>query len=258
MRARETGSEGLLGRCRSKAGWERRLTEDVAAALSGQDRRVKDLIELVVSRSIAVGAEGVVVTGSTARGRRTPISDVDFLIVGSRPPVDDLTIEVDVRALRTHELMARLKNGNEYVQWALRFGCIVHDTGVLRKAARTLLRTGAWPDAERKRGHVTTLLDLARRILESGDRDAAEESVRAALTALAHWILLSNRVFPLSRDELSDQILELGSFDLAAALNRSIHSEPGLDEMDAMLRLVRHTIELTPTQARKAALPTAV
>jgi hypothetical protein len=248
--------DDLLDRARSEEGWERRLTTDVEEVLAGQDRRVRDLTGVVVSRSAAAGAEGVAITGSTARGRRTPISDVDFLVVGPRPRLDDLTMEVDVRALRRDEVMPRLEAGDEYLQWALRFGCIVRDTGVFREAAQVVLRTGAWPDAERKRGHAKTLLNLATRILDSGDRDAADENVRACLTALAHWVLLANRVFPLSRDELSDQILELGSFDLAAALHRSIHSEPGLDELAMMLRLVRHTIELPPTRARTAALPT--
>ena len=247
----------LLGRSRTEEGWDRRLTTDVEEALAGQDRRVRNVVEAVVSRSVAVGSEGVALMGSTARGRRTPISDIDFLVVGSRPGLDDLPMEIDIRALHRDEVLRRVRSGDEYLQWALRFGCIVHDTGVLRQAAQAVLRTGSWPDAERKRGHAQTLLGLATRILGSGDREAAEESVRACLTALAHWILLANQVFPLSRDELSDQILELGSFDLAAALHRSIHSEPDLDELETMLRLVRHAIELTPGRAGRAALPNA-
>jgi len=74
---------------------------------------------------------------------------------------------------------------------------------------------------------------------------------------VAHWILLSNRVFPLSRDELSDQILELGSSDLAAALHRSIHSQPDVDELAAALALAQHALELTPDRARSVALATA-
>lgn len=204
-----------------------------------------------------VGAERVAVTGSTARGRRTPISDLDFLVVGRRPRLDDLTLEVDLRALSADQLMVRLRDGDEYVQWVLRFGCILDDQGILREASRVLLETELWPDPERKRRHARTLADLAMRILASDDRDAAEEAARASLTAVAHWILLSNRVFPLSRDELSDQILELGSFDLAAALHRSIHDEPELDELAAMLRLARHALDLTPRRARKVTLPAA-
>jgi len=225
--------------------------------LAGQDCSVQDLVDVVVSRSRARGADGVALTGSTARGRRTAHSDVDFLVVGPRPALDDLTMEVDVRALTSDELMARLEGGEEYVQWVLRFGCILYDHGVLREAARLLLETGIWPDPERKRSHARTLVDLATRILGSGDREAAEETVKGSLTALAHWILLSNRVFPLSRDELSDQILELGSFDLAASLHRSIHAEPNFDELATMLRLAEHALELTPSRARRVALPTA-
>jgi predicted nucleotidyltransferase len=257
MKARRAVPQDLLERCRSEEGWKRRLNQDAANTLAGQDRSVQDLIEVVVTRSRAGGAEGVALTGSTARGHRTAISDVDFLVVGPRPRTDDLTMEVDLRALTAGELMTRLEGGEEYVQWALRFGCILYDQGIFREASRVLLEADLWPDPERKRRHARTLVDLAARILESGDRDATEEAVRGSLTAVAHWILLSNWVFPLSRDELSDQILDLGSFDLAAALHRSIHSEPGLDELATMLRLARHALDLTPRRARRVALPTA-
>jgi len=257
VKRHQTASEDLLEFCRSREGWKRRLNEHAATVLAGQDRSVQDLIDTVVSRSRARGADGVTLTGSTARGRRTARSDVDFLVVGPRPALDDLTMEVDVRVLTAGKLMARLEGGEEYVQWALRFGCILHDRGIFREASRLVLNGRLWPDPERKRGHARTLVDLAARILESGDREAAEEAVRGGLTAVAHWILLSNRVFPLSRDELSDQILELGSSDLAAALHRSIHSGPDVDELAAALALAQHALELTPDRARSVALATA-
>lgn len=105
-------------------------------------------------------------TGSTARGRRTAISDVDFLVIGSRPKLDDMSMEVDLRTLRADELMTLIQDGDEYVQWALRFGCIVHDQGVFRDASRVLLQSETWPDPERKRRHTRTLLALATRILQ--------------------------------------------------------------------------------------------
>lgn len=257
MSSEPTQPQDLLARCQSEEEWGRRLGEDAERALAGQEAGLRDLVEVVVSRSRSLGAAGVVLTGSAARGRRTPISDVDFLVVGARPRLDDLALEIDLRALSADELLNRLQAGDEYVQWALRLGCILHDQGVLQEAARVLLGSRVWPDPERKRRHARTLLKLATRILESGDRDAAEEAVRASLTALAHWILLSNQAFPLSRDELSGQILELGSFDLAAALHRTIHSEPALDELAAGLRLGRHAVELSPEKARRVALPEA-
>jgi hypothetical protein len=108
---------------------------------------------------------------------------------------------------------------------------------------------GIWPDPVRKRERADALVDLAERIILSEDRDASVEAVRAELTATAHWLLLGNGVFPLSRDELADQVLDLGSFDLAAALHRSIHDQPCLDELASGVRLVRHALGLTPQRA---------
>ena len=52
----------------------------------------------MVSRAVAIGAHAVALTGSTARDRRTSISDLDYHVVGQRPKVDDLPGDVDVYA----------------------------------------------------------------------------------------------------------------------------------------------------------------
>jgi hypothetical protein len=44
----------------------------------------------VMSRAIALGASGFALTGSTARKRRTAISDLDYHVIGRRPDVSDL------------------------------------------------------------------------------------------------------------------------------------------------------------------------
>ncbi len=62
-------------------------------------------------------------------------------------------------------------------------------------------------------------------------------SGRAALTTIARWLLIANREFPLSRDELSDQLLTLGCFELAAALRHLIHDEPSNAELRTSLQL---------------------
>jgi len=46
-------------------------------------------------------------------------------------------------------------------------------------------------------------------------------------------------VFPLARSELPTQLEELGGRDLAAALSRTIHAEPGgLDQLRGYLNLL--------------------
>ncbi|HEY5343810.1 MAG TPA: hypothetical protein VIJ66_09165, partial [Solirubrobacteraceae bacterium] len=91
--------------------------------------------------------------------------------------------------------------------------------------------SGLSPSAERKLIQAHRGLGLARLVLESGDIEAAREQSRAALTTVARWLLIANGVFPLARDELSDQLLALGYFDLAAALDRLIHVQPCREEL---------------------------
>jgi hypothetical protein len=127
--------------------------------------------------------------------------------------------------------------GDDYIQWTLRFGCILHDDGILRGASSYIDESGLTPSAERKLGQARRGLSLARLVLEGGDVEAAREQCRAALTTIARWLLIANGEFPLSRNELSDQLLTLGCFDLAAALQRLIHYEPSREELHTGLEL---------------------
>jgi predicted nucleotidyltransferase len=253
MTSKAPQADDLLESARSAKEWRRRIEADTARALDPHVQALSEPIATVASRARRLGAKGLVLTGSTAREQRTEASDLDFLVVGPRPSVNDLATEVDLRALSPDEFARRVLDGDEYVQWALRFGCVLHDSGVLREAAHAISVRGIWPEPERKRGHARTLLELAARILQSGDRDASEEAMRAALTAVAHWVLLSNRIFPLSREEIPDQLLELGSFDLAAALHRTIRGEPELDELAVDLHLGWRALGLTPDDTRNVA-----
>src|SRR5580692_2543130 len=75
-----------------------------------------------------------------------------------------------------------------------------------------------------------------------GDLQATREQCRAALTTIARWWLIANGEFPLSRNELSEQLLALGYLDLAATLHHLIHDEPSREEMCAGLELAEKLI----------------
>lgn len=235
--------------------WRRRVESDKGRACDLLTGSLCRATTAVIERAQELGAQSVAVTGSTARGHRTLISDLDFHVVGPRPYTHDLREEIDVYATSAREMARRLRAGDGYIQWTLRYGLILHDEGPFRDAARWIVAHDHWPDPERKRERARGLVDLASRILRSEDRDAGEEAVSAALTATVHWVLLANRVFPLSRDELPAQVGDLGGFDLAAALHRSIHGEPGLDELAAGVRLARHALSLTARGAPHVRVP---
>jgi len=98
------------------------------------------------------------------------------------------------------------------------------------------------PSAERKLSQAHRGLSLACRVLESGDVEAAREQCRAALTTIARWLLIANGEFPLSRNELSDQLLTFGYSELAVALRRLIDDEPSSKELRTGLQLVTQLV----------------
>ncbi len=211
--------------------WATRLRGDRRHASELQTPAQRQVTDTILQRALSVGVEAVVLTGSTVRARRTAGSDLDFMVVGERPGLGGVDEDVDVYAAGAEAFWKRLVAGDDYIQWTLRFGCVLHDDGILRAASRYIEEKGLEPSAERKLIQARRGLSLARLVLESGDLEAAREQSRAALTIVARWLLIANGVFPLSRDELSDQVLALGYFDLAAALDRLIHVQPCRDEL---------------------------
>ena len=141
------------------------------------------------------------------------------------------------------------------MHWSVWYGRILFDDGTVHQAAKHLAAHDGWPDPARKLGQAQRALPFAEQLVESQDHDAALERVRGVLSLTARWMLLAHDVFPLSRDELSDQVLDLGCFDLAAALHRSIHVVPPLDELATGVRLCHHLTSLSATGARRAAQP---
>jgi predicted nucleotidyltransferase len=229
---------------RSDAVWAARLADDRLRAARNQTNAQRLVTATMLERALSQGAEAVALTGSTARNRRTAISDLDVHIVGSRPRFEDLNEGLDLYATSAEVLWERLRAGDDFIQWTLRFGCILVDHGVFREALTEISETGLWPDPQRKHDRAEKLLDFAERVTATGDLDAAQDQTRAALTTVARWLLLANGEFPLSRDELSEQILNLGCFDLAAALSRLIDADPSLQELVTAIEVGRMVISL--------------
>lgn len=120
----------------------------------------------------------------------------------------------------------RLREGDDFTQWSLRFGCVVFDDGIIRESKRLVAEQRLWPDPARKEQQDRKSLGIARAMVESGDHDAAVEQVRTALSLIARWRLLKERQFPLARAELPAQLEELGHARLAIDLDATIHDAP--------------------------------
>ena len=235
--------------------WTDRLRFDRARAARNQPSELAAITATVEARSRDAGAHALILSGSTARARRTRVSDLDYHVIGGRPEIGHPAEDVDLYCDDAKSFMAKLRSGDDLVHWSVWYGCILFDDGVVQSAATHVASHDGWPDATRKVRQAQSALSFTERIVDSGDRGAALEQVRGVLSLTARWLLLAHDVFPLSRDELSDQVWDLGCVDLAAALHRSIHCETELDELTAGVRLVKHLTSLSAPRARRARLP---
>lgn len=223
---------------RDRALWAERIEKDRMVAAVNQTAELRRITDLVLSRAESSGALGVALTGSTARAKRTKISDLDYHVVGSRPDVNDLPADVDIYESAPDGMRAKLLNGDDFVQWTLCCGCILYDRGPFREAAELIVSRDLWPDATSKLRRLPELRRLAQRLIAVGDRDAAQDHVRATLTSAARAVLLQRGAFALARSELPTQLREIGVDALADALTVCIYEEPTLEELRDAVRLI--------------------
>lgn len=205
--------------------WNRRLQRDAGEITRCLPPELVDLHTTVVHRAHDAAAHGLILSGSTARARRTSISDLDYHLIGPQIFTRDLSSQLDLHSLTPAALDAHILAGDDFVQWSIRFGLIVFDDGQLRRAATLIANRRPWPDIDRKRRHAVMSADLAHRMVASGDPDAALEQTRTALSLAARARLLGARVFPGARDELPQQLADLGLREAGAALASTIHSD---------------------------------
>lgn len=229
---------GALGRLRpgSPEVWAERLDFDQERAERYQSDDLASVTDAVLERARAAGAEAVVLSGSTARGHRTRVSDLDYHVIGtSSLDVADLPQEIDLYADEVDRFWRKLREGDDFAHWSVWYGCVLFDSGVMREAAAFVADRDAWPDPERKMRQARHALDFAERFIESGDYGAALEQTRGALSLVARSLLLSNDAFPLARDEMPDQLAGLGRVRLARDLRRSIRERPRTEELSAAI-----------------------
>lgn len=177
-------------------------------------------------------ATAVVLVGSRARGVGDDTSDIDLLVIGSgRLPRPGGRVQI----IQTSEieLMERLKTGDDFAAWAIRYGKPIRGRSRWRELRSRLSAVQRWPDPELKQQKAAAHWKRAVSLRDLGDEDAAEDEARIALSHLARALLLERGVFPLSRPELAGQLEEIGEVGLAEALTSTTLP---LDELLPMLR----------------------
>lgn len=118
--------------------WQKRLANDRARALDNQSPAQRQITETLRDRALETGVAAFALTGSTARARRTKISDLDYHVIGARPPHSDLPDDVDVYATDEIGMWRKLNQGDDFIQWTLRFGCVLFDNGVFQDAMQRI------------------------------------------------------------------------------------------------------------------------
>lgn len=211
--------------------WSEKLSADAIRISECLPDRLKGLHEDVVDRARGAGAEALILSGSTARARRTSISDCDYHVVGPKIKSDDLSSELDLHVVSPEKLMSDVLGGDDFIQWSLRFGLVVFDQAPVRDCLLLIARSDIWPDPLRKRNLASKSVDLARRFVATGDVDAAAEQVRTAVSLAARAYLLSVGVFPLSRAEMPEQLELAERLEAASTLRRCVHNTMSLPEL---------------------------
>lgn len=97
------------------------------------------------------------------------------MIVGERPDLSGIREDVDVYVASANAFWERLIAGDDYIQWTLRFGCILHDDGILQAASRHIEENGLTSSAERKlsQAHLQKEVQVCR--LYRQDRKAGSQ-----------------------------------------------------------------------------------
>lgn len=227
----KTGAADITRAHADDEAWAEKLARDRATAARHQTPAQREITQTLLRRALESGAEAFALTGSTARDRRTEISDLDYHVVGSRPLHDDLSGEIDVNAGDAGHFWTKLRAGDDYVQWTLRLGLVLFDNGIFRAGTKAIAVENLWPDANVKLSRLPAMRELAAHLIQMGDRDAAQDQVRAVLTSAARALLLEKGVFPLARAELPDQLRAVECERVAKALGATIYDDRSLAEL---------------------------
>jgi uncharacterized protein (UPF0332 family) len=160
----------------------------------------------------------VILIGSVARNAATSNSDLDLLlIVPETIKVERTADRLHVQVMSEAEFMERLRTGDDFAAWCVRYGVPIVQAPVWDRIVQTT-EAKSWPNWRHKIEHAGRRLLLADQLLRVGDIEAAAEELAYAVSHVARAMLLKKGVFPLSRPEMISQLKEQGYPQLGAIL----------------------------------------
>ena len=165
----------------------------------------------------------VILIGSASRDTMRPRSDVDLLVV-TPTAIRRMSVPVTMHIhLDTRDgFIAGVLQGDDFRGWALRFGRVVHDPSSWWPGVVADDRMYPWPDWQAKLAHAEKRVRMGRMAIEDGDLGAAHEEYLMAISHVARAQLLREGVYPLSRPELPDQLIQSGYSSLGQLLGTFI------------------------------------
>lgn len=208
-------------------------------------RRCAALTLQALRKAALLRSAVVVLIGSYARNTVTWRSDVDILVITPLPNPLRISVPhgVHVHFEDKEEFVSKFHNGDDYAVSSVRYGKLLYDRTNFWNSLREGLETTKWPSWSDKINHAERRLKLGHDLLDMGDLDAATEEYLLAATQLARTTLLQCGIYPLSRPEISEQLVAIGHGGLAADITLLIEGRSDKEELERISRGLSRMLE---------------
>ncbi|MBF0458235.1 MAG: hypothetical protein HQK99_10110 [Nitrospirae bacterium] len=204
----------------------------------------------------------LVLVGSYVRNRQTWRSDRDFIVVTpDRIKRWRVPLNIHIIFNTRNEFIDKLIHGNDFQHWAIRFGKVLVDAaGWWNTVKNSEGITDIWPDWRLKIRHAEKAQSIAYQLLMDNDWDNAEDEYLLTASHIARALLLRNKIFPLSRPELPEQLKLIDHDDLSNILERlidGIKTHEDLITLSNTIALILKDLRLTADESEKSEYLTA-
>ncbi|MBF0487831.1 MAG: hypothetical protein HQK98_06690 [Nitrospirae bacterium] len=150
-------------------------------------------------------------------------SDIDFIVVTpERIRRRKVPLNIHIIFDTGNEFIVKLIHGDDFQQGAVRFGKLLMDYSGWWNTVKNSEGIDIGPDWRLKIRHAEKTQSTASQLyIKDGDWDNAEEYLLST-SHIARALLLRNKIFPLSRPELTWQLKLIGQNDLPNVMERLI------------------------------------
>ncbi|MFH1151046.1 MAG: nucleotidyltransferase domain-containing protein [Actinomycetota bacterium] len=163
------------------------------------------------------GGYSLVVFGSASRGTRTPLSDIDMLLVTpsvleEAVPVSSPYLTASMTTMTETDFEAAWTRGDDLVRSAVSWGIIITDPrGMVYRYRSSVPRVEVTEESLlAARTQISALWEKYYRAGEAGSWNAADICRVRLATAIGRAFLLEMKVFPKTRPEIPGQLERVG------------------------------------------------